>query len=108
MNRFQTLFAGLSIAAVAVPAVADAAPWQSVNARQARLDQRIDGGVRSGALTRREATQLRNQLRQLSQREDRYRRSGGLSVAERRDLDRRFDAVSTRVRFDKHDRRGYR
>lgn len=108
MNRFQTLIAGLSIAAVAIPAVASAAPWQSINARQARLDQRIDGGVRSGALSRREATQLRGQLRQIAQREDRYRRSGGLSVSERRDLDRRFAAVSARVRFEKQDRRGYR
>lgn len=108
MNRFQTLIAGLSIVAVAIPAAASAAPWQSINARQARLDQRIDGGVRSGALSRREASQLRQQVRQIVQREDRYRRSGGLSVAERRDLDRRFDAVSARVRVEKRDRRAYR
>ncbi|PCG13638.1 MULTISPECIES: hypothetical protein [Sphingomonas] len=104
MNRFQTLIAGLGLVAVALPAAASAAPWQSVNARQARLDARIDQGIRSGALTRGEAMRLRGEFRQISALEYRYRRSGGLSAGERRDLDRRFDALSARIRYDKHDR----
>ena len=62
MNRFQTLIAGLGLVAIALPAAASAAPWQSVNARQARLDARIDQGIRSGALTRGEAMRLRPRL----------------------------------------------
>lgn len=105
MNRFQTLIAGLGLAALTLPAAASAAPWQSINARQARLDERIDQGIRSGALSRGEARQLHTQFRQLAQREDRYRRSGGLSGWERQDLNRRFDALSAQVRVEKHDRR---
>ncbi|MEG8040844.1 hypothetical protein QP166_16425 [Sphingomonas sp. LR60] len=105
MNRFHLLIAGIGLAGVTVPVAASAAPWQSINARQARLDQRIDQGIRTGKLDRREATRLRRDSRQLVQLETRYRRSGGLSNWERQDLNRRFDALSARVRWDKHDRR---
>ncbi|VXC83336.1 hypothetical protein [Sphingomonas sp. 8AM] len=105
MNRFHLLIAGIGLAGVTVPVAASAAPWQSINARQERLDQRIDQGIRSGKLDRREATRLRRDSRQLVQLETRYRRSGGLSDRERQDLNRRFDALSARVRWDKHGRR---
>lgn len=105
MNRFHMLIAGLGLAGITVPVAASAAPWQSINARQARLDQRIDQGIRSGKLDRREAVRLRTDSRQLVRLEERYRRSGGLSAGERQDLNRRFDALSARVRWDKHDRR---
>ncbi len=104
-----TLIAGLGIIATALPAAAQAAPWQSVNQRQARIEARIDQGIRTGALTRREAVSLRSQFNALSQLEYRYRRSGGgLSVGERRDLDRRFDVLSAKVRMQKHDRQDRR
>ena len=44
---------------------ASAAPWQSINQRQARIEGRIDQGIRSGALTRREAVNLRTEFRGL-------------------------------------------
>lgn len=107
MNKFIALAATLGIAVSAVPA--QAAPWQSINARQARLDQRIDQGVRSGALNRREAVRLRTEFRDLVRLEARYRSSRpGLTVGERRDLDRRFDGLSARVRWEKNDRQGRR
>jgi hypothetical protein len=59
MKKFTLMLAGLGIAAAALPATAIAAPaphfasyqagWQNINARQARLDARIDQGIRSGA-----------------------------------------------------------
>ena len=107
MNKFVALAATLGIAFTAVPAQAQA--WQNINARQARLDQRIDQGVRSGALNRREAVRLRTEFRDLVRLEARYRASGGrLTLNERRDLDRRFDGLSARIRFEKHDRQGRR
>ncbi|WP_294197166.1 hypothetical protein [uncultured Sphingomonas sp.] len=105
MNRFHMLIAGLGLAGVTIPVAASAAPWQSINARQARLDQRIDQGIRRGTIDRREATRLRRESRQLVQLETRYRRSGGLSGWERQDLNRRFDALSARIRWDRNDRR---
>ena len=120
MKKFAILIAGLGIAAAAVPATAFAAPapgygmmqggaWQNINARQARLDARIDQGIRSGALSRREAVSLRAEFNSLVRLEAQYRRSRpGLTMAERRDLDRRFDALSARIRIEKHDRNGHR
>ncbi|MBX3594246.1 hypothetical protein [Sphingomonas sp.] len=109
MNKKIALaIAGLGIATAAVPA-ANAQGWQSINQRQAQLDQRIDMGVRNGQLTRSEAARLRAEYRQIAQLEYRYRRSApGLTLNERRDLDRRFNALSARIRYERRDddRRG--
>ncbi len=105
MNRFHLIVAGLGLAGVTVPVAASAALWQSINARQDRLEQRIERGIRSGQLSRREAMQLRTQYREIAGLEDRYRRSDGLSGRERQDLNRRFDALSARIRVDRQDRR---
>jgi hypothetical protein len=102
MTRFKLMIAGLGIAIAAVPTVASAQGWQSINARQANLDRRIDVGIRNGQLSRREATQLRSQFRDLARLEQRYR-AGGLSNWERQDLNRRFDVLSAKVRYERRD-----
>jgi hypothetical protein len=81
--------------------------WQSINQRQAMLDQRIDHGVRGGTLTQREADMLRGEFRTIANLEADYRRSGGgLSSTELADLDRRFDYLTQRVRLERNDRQG--
>ncbi|WP_454883668.1 hypothetical protein [Sphingomonas oryzagri] len=98
------LVAAASLTAI-VPGIASAAPWQSINGRQANLYNRIEQGMRSGALTRAEATSLRTRFVALERREADYRRSRpGLTIAERADLDRRFNALSASIRVQKHDR----
>lgn len=112
MKKFTLMLAGLGIAVSAVPmTAATAAPapayqsWQSINARQANLEMRINQGVRSGQLSRSEAARLRNEFASLNRLEAQYRHSRpGLTMAERRDLDRRFDALSARINAQKHDR----
>jgi hypothetical protein len=81
--------------------------WQSINARQANLDRRIDQGVRSGQLSRREATRLRGEFNSILRLEANYRR-GGLTAWERQDLDRRFDRLSDQVRNERRDRDHHR
>lgn len=76
--------------------------WISINEREARLDARIEQGIRSGQLTRSEAYRLRSELDGLQRLEVRYRR-GGLNGWERADLDRRFDALSAQIRFERRD-----
>lgn len=99
-----TLMAATSMAA-AIPAIASAQPWQNINQRQANLDQRIDVGVRNGQLTRAEADRLRVEFNGIARLEATYRASRpGLTVAEMADLDRRFDALSARIRFERSDR----
>jgi uncharacterized protein YhdP len=96
------IVAASALAATAAPALA--APWQNVNQRQAQLDRRIDMGVRSGQITRREAASLRQEFRGISRLEARYRSTGGLQAWERVDLDRRFDRLSIKIRWQANDR----
>jgi hypothetical protein len=111
MKRVLLSVAAAAAVVVALPAAANAAPWQSVNQRQANLEHRIERGVRTGDLTRPEASRLRAEFRDLERLEYRYRRTdGGLSSWERRDLDRRFDRLSQRIyaqRNDHQDRHRY-
>lgn len=97
-----TILAAASVLALSAGA-ASAQGWMSINQRQANLDARIDAGVRSGDLTRQEAVGLRSDFRAVSNLEASYRRNG-LSNWERADLDRRFDALSSRIRYERHDR----
>jgi hypothetical protein len=109
------VLATLALGAVAAPSYAAVGQprgnayghnnWQAINARQANLDRRIDQGVRNGALTRQEAINLRAEFSRIAVLEATYRRSGGgLDARERADLDRRFDALSARVRIERNDR----
>jgi hypothetical protein len=72
------------------------ADYRNINQRQARLEQRIDRGVRSGALTRHEARRLHEQFSDIERLERRYR-VNGLSRGERADLDQRFDRFEQRL-----------
>ena len=89
--------------ALMIAAPASAQSWQNINDRQERLDERIDRGVQNGSLTRREASQLRAEFQEIVRIERAYRMSNGLSARERDDLDRRFDALSARIRWDRND-----
>ena len=112
MKKTMTLalIGATSALALSTAGVAMAQPhrdWQSINERQARLDQRIDNGVRHGDLTRVEARRLHGEYRRIARLEARYR-VNGLSRWERADLDRRFDRLSSQIRDQRHDyqRRG--
>ncbi|MCA8886918.1 MAG: hypothetical protein KDA35_09840 [Hyphomonadaceae bacterium] len=100
MKKLLAMAVAASALAVAAPASAQA--WQSINQRQRNLDARIDAGVRSGQLTRAEAYRLRREYGQIAALEARYRRNG-LTIAERRDLDRRFDYLSRQIQAERHD-----
>lgn len=102
MKRTLIALAAAATALTALPTAASAQRWMNINERQQRLDRRIDQGVRSGELTRREAYRLRARFTELSRLENRYRRNG-LSNWERADLNRRFDAFSRDIRWQKHD-----
>jgi len=117
MKKILLSIAAVSAVAAAVPAVASAQSYdrgpdrgydrgyrQDVGGdRVARLDQRIDMGIRNGGLSRNEAWRLKGDLRETARLESRYRR-GGLSGWERQDLDRRYDRISAQIRYERHDR----
>jgi hypothetical protein len=112
-----TLAAATAIAALAAPAAAqpygydrghdryEGRHWNDggrdggrygINARQARLEQRIEWGIRRGALTGREAREVRHDAYSIAHLERAYR-SNGLSYRERQELDRRLDWAERRL-----------
>ncbi|MFZ5668854.1 MAG: hypothetical protein ACOY4K_05130 [Pseudomonadota bacterium] len=101
------LAASTLTAAAGFATTASAQAWININQRQAQLDHRIDVGVRNGQLTRREAYALRMEFQQIARLEAQYRRTGGLQRWEMRDLDRRFDILSAKIRYERRDRERY-
>jgi Ni/Co efflux regulator RcnB len=114
MKKILLSIAAVSaVAATALPVAAmaqsydrghdDRGGWNQGGDRVARLDQRIDMGIRNGSLDRREAWRLKGDLRETARLQYRYGRDG-LTRWERADLDRRFDRISAQIRYERHDR----
>lgn len=76
--------------------------WQSVSQRKYSLERRIDQGVRTRQLSSREASRLKDELNGLVRLERNYMR-GGLTRWERQDLDRRYDRLAAKIRFERRD-----
>jgi hypothetical protein len=74
--------------------------WVSIRDRADWLSQRIDRAVQDGRLGRRDARDLRMQLNGIEDMEARYMRDRHLGPGERADLDRRFDALSSRINYE--------
>ena len=75
-----------------------------LRARYDRIEQRIQRGLRNGALSHREATRLRAHLRDLRQLDRRYRYSDGrLTRWEQNDLEQRAERLQRQVRSERRD-----
>lgn len=101
---FMTAFALASLAVSVVPANAQFAYGGGVDGTQARLQARINAGIRSGALTRGEASRLQSKLQQINQLEMRLRMSGnGLSWRERVRLQDKLSNLSNDINRQMND-----
>lgn len=103
MKKIVFTLAAVGLVAALSPLSASAQTWRPIAQRKADIDRRIDVGVRTGSLTRAEASNLRTRFANLQRLEWRYRRNG-LSYRERVDLDSRCMALSTAVSRQRHDR----
>ena len=81
--------------------------WNSISQRKYNLDRRIERGVQTRQLSRREASRLQDELNSLVRLERDYMR-GGLSRSERQELDRRYDRLSAKIRYERNDHNGRR
>jgi Ni/Co efflux regulator RcnB len=95
----------LTIIATAFAATVLAAPAEArVNQRQAAQHHRIAQGVKSGELTRHEATQLRQQQRHIAAYEARSRADGrGYTARERARTEAMQDRASRNIQRQKTD-----
>lgn len=86
-------FAATTLATSIVPANAQFS--YGVNGEEARLQSRIDAGVRTGALTRGEASRLQSKLNQLRDLSYRMRMTGGrMNFAERDRLQNKLNNLN--------------
>jgi hypothetical protein len=102
MKKTLSLIAAalLSVSAVAAAAGTDT---PRIDRRQAHQEQRIDQGVASGALTRREARRLNRQQNAIGKAEDRAKADGEVTARERRALTHAQNKASRRIHRQKHD-----
>ena len=77
-----------------------------INARQHNQRARIQQGVRSGELTRRETRHAVDAQRDIRRLERAYRSDGTLTGAERRDLHHEQNQASREIYRQKHDGQG--
>lgn len=93
----------LIAAAVAVPAYAQT-DTPRVDARQERQQQRIDQGVASGELNKREAARLEREQQRIQRHEEKAEADGVVTKGERRRLKQEQDRASRHIAKEKHDR----
>lgn len=93
----------LITAAAAAPVYAQTAT-PGVDARQERQQQRIDQGVASGELNRREAGRLERQQDRIQGMENKAKADGVVTKQERRQLNRSQDRTSRNIAREKRDR----
>ena len=74
-----------------------------IDARQARQEQRIDQGVASGELTRRETRRMNRQQAAVNKAEDQAKADGTVTAQERRRLTKAQNATSRHIQRHKHD-----
>ena len=97
MKTFTLALAATTALAVSAGA-AQAQIWTPMVERQGMIEDQIEAGLASGELTGPEARMLRSDAYALTALEGRYRMNG-LSIRERRELDRRFAELDRRLRF---------
>jgi Skp family chaperone for outer membrane proteins len=95
--------AGVVAVASASQADANSTRDPHVNQRQHNQRERIQQGVRSGELTRRETGKLVEEQRDVRQLERAYKSDGTLTGAERRDLHHEQNQASRDIYRQKHD-----
>lgn len=76
---------------------------RNINAREARIEHRIQRGIASGRLTQPEATKLNSRVNHLHQREAFFRRDGRLVGRERIALQHQANRISRSVWRQKQD-----
>src|SRR5262245_34468139 len=96
------------LAIAALPGLAAAQPFSGpagarINVRQAEQQHRINQGLRSGELTRREAVRLEQGQARIQRMENRARADGRVTRYEARRIERAQDVQSRRIFQQKHD-----
>jgi hypothetical protein len=95
--------ASLAAPALAQPPLITSPPasWKPLAERQDQVAEELTEGVDSGALSHRQADELRDQFKGLLHLEHQYRKTG-LTPAQRADLQARYDTLEARIQVNSH------
>ena len=101
MNK--SFVAAAVLALTAFGAVAAGTDTPRIDQRQANQEQRIDKGIASGELTRREARRMNHQQNVINRAEDKAKADGVVTAQEKKRLTKAQNATSKRIHRQKHD-----
>ena len=102
MKAFSSLLSGAVLCAILLPAASQAAPQQTINQRERNQQERINQGIQSGQLTRKEASKLESQEAKIRVNERYDKKDGKLTPAERTKLQKQLNTTSRSIYRDKH------
>jgi hypothetical protein len=106
MTKLKTLAIGTILAIASLGAFAQAAgpaATPRVDQRQANQEKRIDQGIASGELNKRETRRLEKEQSAINKAEDRAKADGTVTKAERRRLHKMQNHASKDIHRQKHD-----
>lgn len=92
------------LAALAVPAFAQTQSTPRVDQRQERQQQRIDQGVKSGQLNKKEAARLEKGQTRVQKVEDKAAADGNVTKKERAKIEKAQDRQSRNIARERHDK----
>jgi hypothetical protein len=101
MNKTDVAAALLALSAFAASAAGTDTP--RIDKRQANQEQRIDQGIASGELTKREARRMNRQQNVVNRAEDKAKADGVVTAQEKKRLTKAQNATSKRIYRQKHD-----
>lgn len=108
MSTIKHLAVGATLTLAALGAFAQAAApaaaaTPGVDQRQANQEKRIDKGIASGELTKRETRRLEKEQVAINKAEDKAKADGTVTKAERRHLHKMQNHASADIHKQKHD-----
>ena len=105
MNKFTTLATGITLAVASIGAFAQVTMplTPRIDQREANQRARIDAGVASGQLSRREARRLEREQAQIRVAERQAKSDGVVTPREQRQLERMQELASANIRAALHD-----
>jgi hypothetical protein len=104
MRVFRSVLSGVVLCAALAPMTSMAGPRQAVNQRLQNQQARINQGIKSGKLTRKEAGNLeaRDARIKNNERFDRREDNGKLTSSQRASLNKQLNKTSSKIYRDKH------
>lgn len=102
MLQLRTLALGATLAIASLGAFAQAAT-PGIDQRQANQEKRIDQGIASGELNKRETRRLEKEQVVINKAEDKAKADGTVTKKERARLHRMQNHASRDIRHQKHD-----